>query len=132
MSRSGRENVPAVKRCRRRLEHDRRGSHLDGPRHAPERAPREREHAVVGADQEATGSGVKRDGPPPPADPGIDHCEQDGAVGKVGEGLPQQQGAAKDVAARNAVGKVDDLGAGSDPGDHAVTGPDELVLEAKV
>ena len=89
------------------------------------------EQAVVRADVEPAFLVAQRERPPLAPDAGVDDGEMD-AHGHVGNRVREHERALEDLHPRDPVRDVDDLRLGRDPLDHAVAGPDEVVLQPEV
>ena len=92
---------------------------------------RKQQEPVVGADERATVARSNRDSPAVPADIGIDDGEMH-PDGQVRNRVAEDDRALEHRLGRDPVRDVDHPDLGSDPGDHAVAGADELVLQAEV
>ena len=117
--------VPPVERPRDGLEDHLRARDLHRRLHAAERAPREREHAVVGTDQERV-AGRRRHGASVGPHARIDDGHVDRILRQVGHRARDLDGATEDVLTGHGC-EVDHAGGRRDPRDHAVADPDEGV-----
>ena len=124
--------APGERGARRARAGRRRWSSSTARRRAAGDGDRRGEQPVVGADEDAGAVGhLDGDGPAGGADAGIDDREHD-ALGNVGDGPGERQGAGAHVVGADAVGEVDRRDVRREVADHRLDDADELVVEAVV
>jgi hypothetical protein len=97
-----------------------------------QRPPGQRQQAVVGADQARALRRRNRDRPAARPDARVDDRQPDRVRAGVDHPVGEHHGPRVDIVGRHAVGQVDDVRLGRDPGDDEVAHAHELVAQAQV
>ena len=129
--RGRREEVAAVECSRHRFERVVGVRELVRLCDAAELVRRRDQQTVVRPDMNAARAVAQRERAPRAADARVDDRKMH-ALGHERQRVRERQRTLQDGLRRDAVRDVDDLDIGRDPFDHAVTGADEIVLQAEV